>query len=56
MWDPVKGFREVQKDYVSLATYVSFTCKAFYCEDQLCFTGMPLVETMLSIIDDVIVV
>ena len=55
-WNLVKGSQEVQQDYISLATFVSFTCTNFYCEDQLCFTGMPLVETMLSIIDDVIVV
>ena len=44
--DLVKGFREVQKDSVCLATIVNFTCKVFYFEVQLRFLRKPLAEAV----------
>ena len=52
-WNLVKGSQEVQQDYISLATFVNVICRVHH-DDQLCFIGMPLAETVLSISDDII--
>ena len=55
LWDLSMAFEKSSRT-TSVWPPLSISPARSYCEDQLCFTGMPLVKTVLSISDDVIAV